>query len=232
MSDSLESRSESPDGESALEELLHFVPPPLRRGPDSDVPVPEWSPVTFYDKHLDDSLILKRVKVLLCLISSLSETLDDHLLSFKSRSKSFYYPYIAVRRDPYLISLDGFAKECSSSFKLHLLAEHPPDFHSEQYSLQHTLQRGTLMSIVLEALDDDRKALLLSARKSLPRLAVYEAYTLSGKTILEDMSGLSNRSVFPWSQGDSDASKYLWKTEPSDDSVWMQAPPAFVVASC
>ncbi|SJL01254.1 uncharacterized protein ARMOST_04572 [Armillaria ostoyae] len=266
MPDSLESRSESPDDIEALEGLLSFVPPPLRHDPDSDVPAPERSPVTFHDKHLDDSLILKRVKLLPRLISTLSETLDDHLLSFKSRGNSFYYPNIAVRRDPYNEAIVSTASDISRRFcegvypfiqaasvlAFHpdqselksvfvmsgRLAEDPPDFHSEQYSLQHTVETGTFMSSMLEALDDDRKALLLSARKSLPRLAVYEAYALSGKTVLEEMSGLSTFTVFPWTRGggsrcrqvsrqvpppDSDASKYLWQTEPSDDSAQMQA---------
>ncbi|KAK0498138.1 hypothetical protein EDD18DRAFT_1071378 [Armillaria luteobubalina] len=268
MSDSLESRSESPDGVQALEELLSFVPPPLQHDPDSDVPVPERSPVTLYDKHLDDSLILKRVTVLPRLISTLSKSLDDHLLSFKSRGEPFYYPYIAVRRDPYNEAIVSTASDISKRFcegvypfiqaasvlafhpdqsELHSvflmsgrLAEDPPDFHSEQYSLQHTVETGSFMSSMLEVLDDDRKALLLSVRKSLPCLAVYEAYALAGKTVLEEMSGLSNFAVFPWTRGggsrcrkvspqvpppDSNASNYLWQTEPSDDTTaQMQAP--------
>lgn len=90
MPDSLESRDESPVDTEALEELFSCVLPLLQHDPDLDVPAPNWSPVTFYDKHLDDSLILKRVKVLPCLISTL-----------KSRGKPFDSPFITIRRDIY-----------------------------------------------------------------------------------------------------------------------------------
>lgn len=267
MPDSLESRSETPEDIDALEDLLSFVPPPLQHDPESDVPAPESSPVTFYDKHLDDSLILKRVKILPHLVSTLSEALDDHLLSFKSRGKPFYSDYILVRRDAYDNTVVSNASDISRRFceggypfiqaasvlAFHpdqselknvfvmsgSLAEVPPDFHSEQYSLQHALETGIYMPLMLEALDDDRRALLLSMHKSLPDLAVYEAYALSGRTVLEEMSGLSSLDVFPWKKAggarcrqvshrvpppDSDTSKYLWQTEPSDDSTQMQAP--------
>ncbi|KAK0452001.1 uncharacterized protein EV420DRAFT_702406 [Desarmillaria tabescens] len=267
MSDSLESRSESLDDIEALEELLSFVPPPLRQDPDSDVPASDWSPVTFFDKHLDDSLILKRVKVLPRLVSTLSEALDEHVSSFKSRGKPFYSPYILVRHVPYNNTVVATASDISRRFcegghpfiqaasvlALHphqselksvfvmsgRPADEPPDFHSEQYTLQHTIETGTLMSALLGSLDDDRKALLLSVLKSFPRLAIYEAYALSGKIVLEEMSGLSTYDVFPWKKGggsryrqvshqvpppDSDASKYLWETEPSDHSMQMEAP--------
>ncbi|KAK0490401.1 hypothetical protein IW261DRAFT_1616814 [Armillaria novae-zelandiae] len=60
-----------------------------------------------------------------------------------------------------------------------------------KYSLEYTYKKGPSWPVTVNALDDDRRALLLSMRKSLPHMAVYEAFALPGKTILEDMSGLS-----------------------------------------
>ncbi|KAK0205957.1 hypothetical protein DFS33DRAFT_1257225 [Desarmillaria ectypa] len=246
MSDSLESGSESYEDIDGLEELFNFVPPPLQHDPDSEVPAPDWSPVTFYDKHLDDSLILKQVKVLPLLISTLSEALDDHVSSFNSRGKPFYYPYIAVRQDSYNKTVVSTASDISGRFceggypfiqaasvlAFHpdqselksvfvmsgRLAEDPPDFHSEQFSLQHTIETGSFMSTMLEALDDELGALLLSVRKSLPHMAVYEAYALSGKTVLEEMSGLSSLAVFPWKSGGGSRCRQVSHQVPPPDS--------------
>lgn len=229
MPDSPESRDESPVDIEALEELFSFTPPPLRQDPDLDVPTPDWSPVTFYDKHLDDSLVLKQVKVLPGLISTLSEALDDYVSSFKSRGEPFYSPSMALRWPIYNKDVVATAADVSQRYykggypfvqAASVLAFHPdqpelstvfstsgslvekyPDFHSERYSLKHAYEKGPSFPVMLKALDGDRRALLLSMRKNLPHLAVYEAYALSGKTVLEDMSRLSGLATFPWKRG-------------------------------
>ncbi len=223
----------------------------------------------FYDKHLDDSLILKRVKILPGLISTLSKALDDHVSLFKSQGKQFHSPSIALERHIYEKDVVATASDVSEHYceggypfiqtasvlAFHpdrpelttvfsmsgRLDENPPDFHSEQYSLQHSYKRGPSVPIMLNALDDDRKALLSSMRKSLPRLAVYEAYALSGKTVLEDMSGLSSGATFPWKRGGGslyreslshgvappDVSKYLWATKPAASAAQVINPTRF-----
>ncbi|KAK0226930.1 hypothetical protein EDD85DRAFT_940319 [Armillaria nabsnona] len=237
MPDSPEPRDESPVDIEALEELFSFTPPPLRHDPDFDVPTPKWSPVTFYDKHLDDSLVLKQVKVLPGLISTLSEALDDYVSSFKSRGEPFYSPSMALRWHIYNKDVVATASDISQRYykggnpfvqaasvlAFHpdqpelrtvfstsgSLLEEPPDFHSERYSLQHSYEDGP----------------------SFP--AVYEAYALSGKTVLDDMSRLSGLATFPWKRGGGslyrqslshraappDISKYLWATKPADSPV-------------
>ncbi|PBK65726.1 hypothetical protein ARMSODRAFT_1087334 [Armillaria solidipes] len=269
MPDSPEPREESPVDIESLEELFSFVPPPLRHDPDFDVPTPKWSPVTFYDKHLDDSLVLKQVKVLPGLISTLDEALDEYVSSFKSRGEPFYSPSMALRWHIYNKDVVATASDISQRYykggnpfvqaasvlAFHpdqpelrtvfstsgSLLEEPPDFHSERYSLQHSYEDGPSFPVMLKALDDDRRALLLSMRKNLPHLAVYEAYALSGKTVLDDMSRLSGLATFPWKRGGGslyrqslshraappDISKYLWATKPADSPVQVIEPIRF-----
>lgn len=90
--------------------------PLLQHDPDLDVPAPNWSPVTFYDKHLDDVLIPKRVKVLPCLISTLTEALDVHVSSFKSRGKPFDSPFMTIRRDIYSKHVVATASDVSNRY--------------------------------------------------------------------------------------------------------------------
>lgn len=56
-----------------LQALLNWNQFPLEAEPD---PSPLISPLSFHDKHLDDSLILKRVTILPSLLSALSRTVD------------------------------------------------------------------------------------------------------------------------------------------------------------
>ncbi|KAK0231423.1 hypothetical protein IW262DRAFT_481793 [Armillaria fumosa] len=268
MSGSPEPRDESPVELEDLEELLSFVPPLLQHDPDLDVPAPKSSPVMFYDKHLDDSLILKRVKVLPHLVSTLTEALDDHVSSFKSRGKPFDSPYMTIRRDIYnkhvvatasdvsyrycegghsfvqaasVLSFHPDQPELMAVFLMSGSLDEPPDFHSEKYSLKHAYKKGPSWPVMVNALDDGRRALLLSMRKSLLHMAVYEAFALSGKTVLEDMSGLSSFATFPWNRGGvslyrespshqvapPDASKYLWATKPAPSSAQAIDPTRF-----
>ncbi|PBK65724.1 hypothetical protein ARMSODRAFT_1022158 [Armillaria solidipes] len=254
MPDSLDFRSESPEDIDTLEELLSFVPPPLQHEPESEVPTPDSSPVTFYDKHLDDSLILKQVKVLPGLIYTLSEALDDHISSFKSQGKPFHSTSMALKRHVYNKDVVATASDVSERYceggypfiqTASVLAFHPDQpelmtvfsmsLNDPQISTQNStsLNTDTRKGRFGLSLDDDRRALLLTMRKSLPHLTVYEAYALSGKTVLEDMSGLSGLPAFPWKRGGgsryrqslshqvvpTDVSKYLWGTTPANSTM-------------
>ncbi len=78
-------------------DLFGFVPLPLEQDPDSDIPKPYSSPITFFDRHLDESLILKRITVLPSLISTISEALDNYVSTFNSKNEAFRSPRLYLR---------------------------------------------------------------------------------------------------------------------------------------
>jgi len=75
------------DVKEELNDLLSFNPPALVQNPDFSL-FPSVSPVTFYDKHLDDHLALKRIRLMPSLSNSLSRTVDEVLKSLDDREIS------------------------------------------------------------------------------------------------------------------------------------------------
>ncbi|PBK65722.1 hypothetical protein ARMSODRAFT_1087332 [Armillaria solidipes] len=248
-----------------FENLFGLAPLPLEQNPDSDIPKPYSSPITFFDRHLDDSLILKKVTVLPSLISTISEALDGYVHTFNSKNETFRSPRLCLRpgfyncREPPKNAIDIAERYRRGSRALlqaaSILVVHPdqPDlrtvfrmedgrfgppeeFHSEKYSLKYTAYTRKDMLERLEPWDLDRKTLLLSMWDNLPELAIWDIYALSGRSVLEDMSGLATLDIFPWKHcgtsghrqfassahvSQPDASKYLWETAsvPSSDVV-------------
>ncbi|KAK0451991.1 uncharacterized protein EV420DRAFT_1311758 [Desarmillaria tabescens] len=210
-----------------FEHLFGLVPVPLEQEPDSNIPKPDSSPITFFDRHLNDSLILKRVTVLPSLISTLSENLDDYISTFNSENESFSSPrlYLSPARyngtgspknatdvaERYRYSSSTFLQAAS------ILVVHPgqPDlktvfrmedgrpgspmgFHTQKYSLTYKTYAKEDLAKLLEPWDLDRKTLILSMWDHLPTLAIWDVYALSGESILDDMSGLAALDIFPW----------------------------------
>jgi hypothetical protein len=75
------------DVKEELEDLLSFNPPTLVQNSDFSL-FPSVSPVTFYDKHLDDHLSLKHIRLMPSLSNSLSGTVDEALKSLNDREIS------------------------------------------------------------------------------------------------------------------------------------------------
>ncbi len=208
-------------------DLFRFIPLPLEQDPDSDFPKPQSSPITFFDRHLDDSVILKKVTVLPSLISTISEALDDHVSTFNSKNEAFRSPRLYLRpgfydcREPqknatdiaerYRLGATVFLQAASilvvhpdqpklkTVFWMDPGRPGPPDvFHSQKHSLKYSAHTRKDMLERLESWDSDRKTLLLSMWDNLPELAIWDIYALSGQSILEDMSGLAAIDIFPW----------------------------------
>ncbi|KAK0490395.1 hypothetical protein IW261DRAFT_1587894 [Armillaria novae-zelandiae] len=210
-----------------FEDLFEFAPFPLEQDPDSDIPKPYSSPITFFDKHLDDSLILKKVTALPSLISTLSQALDGYVHTFNSKNETFRSPSLFLC--PELYDCPGPPKNatdiaeryrCGSLPLLEaasILVVHPdqPDlptvfrmdngrpgspeeFNSQKYSLKYEIYTKKDMIKRLESWDSDQKRLLLFMWNNIPELAVWDMYALSGQSVLEDMSGLAALNIFPW----------------------------------
>ncbi|KAK0429853.1 hypothetical protein EV421DRAFT_501925 [Armillaria borealis] len=240
-----------------LEHLFNLIPLAFEQDPNSDIPRPHSSPITFYDKHLDDSLILKNVKVLPSLISTMSERLDDYVSTFKSKHSGSSFRSHLLFLSPKFYQNPDPAKNATDVANLYtrgaplvqaasLLTFHPDqpelktpfimdggpsfwekrDFLSEQYSLGYQGVSEESMLSMVDSWDQERKDTLVSMRKCLPELAIWETYALPGRSILEDMPSLSALDVFPWKKcGVSghrqfrkpsltlrpDVSKYLWE---------------------
>ncbi|KAK0490410.1 hypothetical protein IW261DRAFT_1616836, partial [Armillaria novae-zelandiae] len=237
--------------------LFNLIPVSLEQDPNSDIPRPHSSPITFYDKHLDDSLILKKVKLAPSFIPTMSETLDEYVSTFNSKhlgssfrshllflSPKFYQNSGVVRNTTDVASLytrGAPLVQAASSLIFHpdqpelktpFIMDGGPsswekrDFLSEQYSLGYKGVSQESMLSMIDSWDQEKKDTLISMRKCLPELAVWETYTLSGRSILEDIPNLSALDVFPWKKcGVSgyrqfskssltlrpDVSKYLWE---------------------
>lgn len=238
--------------------LFEFSPLPLEQDPDSDIPKPYSSPITFFDRHLDESLVLKKVTVLPSLISTISEALDGYFSAFNSKNETFRSSRLCLRRGFY--NCQGPPKNATDIAERYCLGDsiflqaasilvvHPdkPElktvfsmdegnsgssdvFHSQNYTLKYTAYTRKDMVERLGSWDLDRKTLLLSMWDNLPELAIWDMYALSGRSVMEDMSGLAALEVFPWKQcGTSghrhfassaydsppDVSKYLWEKAP------------------
>ncbi|KAK0231412.1 hypothetical protein IW262DRAFT_1526805 [Armillaria fumosa] len=210
-----------------FEHLFELVPFPLEQDTESSIPKPSTSPITFFDKHLDDSLILKKVTVLPSLISTISDALDGHVSAFNSKHESFHSSRLYLSPEHYDCSeppknatdvaeryhngVHAFLQAAS------LLVVHPeqpdlksvfwmddgrpasPDgFNSQKHSLKYDAHRKQDMLERLKSWDSDRKTLLLSMRDNLPELTIWDMYALSGQSVLEDMSGLTTLDIFPW----------------------------------
>ncbi len=210
-----------------FEHLFELAPFPLEQDTESSIPKPSSSPITFFDKHLDDSLILKKVTVLPSLISTISEVLDGYVSAFNSKHESFYSPRLYLSPEHYHCSeppknatdvaeryhngVHAFLQAAS------LLVVHPeqpdlrsvfwmddgrpasPDeFNSQKHSLKYDAHTRQDMLEKLKSWDSDRKTLLLSMWDNLPELAIWDMYALSGQSVLEDMSGLATLDIFPW----------------------------------
>ncbi|PBL01858.1 hypothetical protein ARMGADRAFT_1005352 [Armillaria gallica] len=212
-----------------FQHLFAFDPLPLEQNPDSDIPKPYSSPVTFFDRHLDDSLILKKVMVLPSLISTISESLDGYFSTFNSKNEAFRSPRLCLRRgfyncqeppknatdiaERYRLGAPFFLQaasilvvhpdkpELKTVFSMDEGYPGPPDvFHSQKYTLKYNAYTREDMLESLESWDSDRKTLLLSMWDNLPELAIWDMYALSGQSIMEAMSGLATVEVFPWKQ--------------------------------
>ncbi|KAK0447980.1 hypothetical protein EV421DRAFT_1900644 [Armillaria borealis] len=210
-----------------FENLFGFAPLPLEQDPDSDIPKPYSSPITFFDKHLDDSLILKKVTALPSLISTLSEALDDYVHTFTSENETFRSSRLCLRpgfyncREPPKNATDIAEQYHRGSRALlqaaSILVVHPdqPDlrtpfrmdsgrpgppeeFHSQKHSLKYSASTRKDMLERLEFWDSDRKTLLLSMWDNSPELAIWDTYALSGQSVLEDISSLVTLDIFPW----------------------------------
>ncbi|KAK0437297.1 uncharacterized protein EV420DRAFT_1669942 [Desarmillaria tabescens] len=210
-----------------FEHLFGLVPSPLEQDPDSDIPKPDSLPITFFDKHLDDSLILKKVTVLPSLVSTLSEALDDYISTFNSKNESFSSPRLYLSPEFYdCVEPPKNAADIAERYRLgapiflqaaSILVIHPdqPDlkavfwmnkgrpgppegFHSQKHSLKYDAHTRKDMLERLEPWNPDQKALLLSMWDNIPELAIWDIYALPGQYILEDMSRLATLDVFPW----------------------------------
>ncbi|KAK0183823.1 hypothetical protein F5146DRAFT_1078809, partial [Armillaria mellea] len=196
-----------------FEHLFEFAPFLLQQGTESTIPKPSSSPITFFDKHLNDSLILKKVRALPSLISTISEALDDYVSGFNSKNESFDSPRLYLSPEGY------HHPELKSVFWMDNGRPGSPDgFNSQKHSLKCDAQDT------------------LSMWDNLPELATWDMYALSGKSVLEDMSGLATLDIFPWKRCGTlgtrqftssarvslqDVSTYLWETVrmPSSDVV-------------
>ncbi len=210
-----------------FDHLFGLVPFPLDEDPDSDIPKPCSSPITFFDRHLDDSLILKRVVVLPSLISTLSDALDDYVSAFNSENESFSSPRLYLSPTGYNCAeppknATDIAERYRSTSTIFLQAAStlvvhpdrpnlktvfrmdkgrpgPPEgFHTQKYSLTYVTYAKEDIAELLESWDLDRKSLVLSMWDHLPTLAIWDMYALSGESMLDDMSGLAALDVFPW----------------------------------
>ncbi|SJL01282.1 uncharacterized protein ARMOST_04600 [Armillaria ostoyae] len=221
------SRTQSASPDPDFEDLFELDPFSLEHDPNSAIPKPYSSPITFFDRHLDDSLILKKIAVLPSLISTLSEALDSYVHAFNSKNDTFHSPRLYLRpelydcRGPPKNATDIAERYCRGSRALlqaaSILVVHPdqPDliapfrmedgdpgppeeFNSQKYSLKYEMYTKKDMIKRLESWDLDRKTLVLSMWDNLPELAIWDIYALSGQSVLEDMSGLATLDVFPW----------------------------------
>ncbi len=210
-----------------FEDLFGLDPFSLEQDPDSAIPKPYSSPITFFDRHLDDSLILKKVVVLPSLISTLSEALDGYVHTFNSENDAFHSPRLYLC--PELYDCQGPPKNATdiaeryrrgsrallqaasilvvhpdqpdlrAPFRMDIGDPGPPEeFHSQKYSLKYEFYTKKEMIERLESWDLDRKTLILSMWDNLPELAIWDMYALSGQSVLEDMSGLATLDIFPW----------------------------------
>lgn len=214
--------------EADLEHLFGFAPFPLEQDPNADIPKPYSSPITFFDRHLDESLILKRVTILPSLISTLTDALDDYVSAFNSKNNSYHSsrlylsPELYDCLEPPKNAADIGRRYCQGAspflYAASVLVVHPEqpelstvfmmddrgtgseEFHAEQYSLKYKAYTREDMLGRLESWDTDNQALLLSMWGCLPDLAIWDTYALSGRSILEDMAGLATLDVFPWKQ--------------------------------
>ncbi|KAK0490414.1 hypothetical protein IW261DRAFT_1555550 [Armillaria novae-zelandiae] len=210
-----------------FEHLFELVPLPLEQDTGSSIPQPSSSPVTFFDKHLDVSLILKKVTVLPSLISTISDALDGYVSASNSKHESFYSPRLYLSPEHYHCSeppknatdvaeryhngVHAFLQAAS------LLVIHPeqpdlksvfwmddgrpasPDvFNSQKHSLKYDAHTRQDMLERLKSWNLSRKTLLLSMWDNLPELAIWDMYALPGQSVLEDMSGLATLDIFPW----------------------------------
>ncbi|KAK0498168.1 hypothetical protein EDD18DRAFT_1071315 [Armillaria luteobubalina] len=195
--------------------------------PDSAIPKPYSSPITFFDRHLDDSLILKKVTLLPSLIPTLSEALDGYVHTFNSKNDTFRSPRLYLCPERYgCLEPPKNATDIAERYRLasrpiiqaaSILVVHPdqPDliapfqmkygdpgppeeFNSQKYSLKYEMYTQKDMIERLESWDLDRKALVLSMWDNIPELAIWDMYALSGQSVLEDMSGLAALDTFPW----------------------------------
>ncbi|KAK0231419.1 hypothetical protein IW262DRAFT_1344025 [Armillaria fumosa] len=210
-----------------FEDLFGLDPFSLEQDPDSGIPKPYSSPITFFDRHLDDTLILKKVAVLPSLISTLSEALDGYVHTFNSKNDTFRSPrlYLCPERydcpEPPKNATDIAERYRRGSRPLlqaaSILVVHPDqpgliapfrmkdgdpgppeEFNSQKYSLKYEMHTKKDMIERLESWDLDRKRLILSMWDNIPELAIWDMYALSGQSVLEDMSGLAALDIFPW----------------------------------
>ncbi|KAK0191552.1 hypothetical protein F5146DRAFT_605341 [Armillaria mellea] len=257
-----------------LEYLFNLIPLSLEQDPESDIPRSHSSPITFYDKHLDDSLILKKVELLPSLISTMAEKLNEYVSEFNSKHSGASFQSRLLFLSPKFYQNSGVVKNATDVGNLHargapliqaasLLTLHPDrpelktpfimdggplfwekrDFLSEQYSLGFKGVTEESMLSMMDSWDQERKDALISMRKCLPELAIWETYALPGRSILEDMTSLSGLDIFPWKKcGVSghrpfpkpsltlrpDISKYLWEAAETSavSAVPAQADPA------
>jgi hypothetical protein len=85
-----ESEDDEDDEKTVKEELdalFSSNPPALEQNPRFS-PFPSESPVTFYDKHLDEHLILKRIRLMPSLSKSLSGAVDETIKSLNDQGIS------------------------------------------------------------------------------------------------------------------------------------------------
>ncbi|PBL01836.1 hypothetical protein ARMGADRAFT_1158499 [Armillaria gallica] len=210
-----------------FDHLFELAPFLLEQDTESTIPKPSSSPITFFDKHLDDSLILKKVRALPSLISTISEALDNYVSAFNSKNESFCSPRLYLSPEQYHCSEPPKnATDIATRYRhgasvflqaASLLVVHPdqpelrsvfwmddgrpgsPDgFNSQKHSLKYDACTRKDMLERLESWDLDRKTLLLSMWDNLPELAIWDMYALSGQSVLEDMSGLATLDIFPW----------------------------------
>ncbi|KAK0231440.1 hypothetical protein IW262DRAFT_1526847 [Armillaria fumosa] len=225
-----------------FEDLFGLDPFPLEQDPDSGIATPYSSPITFFDKHLNDSLILKKVALLPSLICTLSETLDGYVHTFNSRNDTFrshrlylcpeYYDCpeppknatdIAERyrcasrpllQAASILVVHPDQPDLIAPFRMMSRDPGPPEeFNSQKYSLKYEMYTKKDMIKRLESWDLDRKRLILS---------MWDMHALSGQSVLENMSGLATLDIFPWKHY---VSMYLWETAPipSGDGVLAEA---------
>ncbi len=231
------------------QKLFDFNPPFLQRSESLTPPAP-LAPLHFLDRHISESLILKRLKVvpslhvdLLNVLTSFSQPLDTlQDLSFNFHT-TFSYERIETADALSIIQIREKGVERASARIASSLILHPsqPDFSgllkwlnadraikptlvNEEYCSQNlTLHVWDISSDKLKALNRKNREMYTRLHAThADQLASCMIFCTDGLSVMEDMTRLDAVDVFPWRLDSHYSGTSSTQTPPPDapDPLW------------
>ncbi|KAF9040267.1 hypothetical protein BDZ89DRAFT_1035190 [Hymenopellis radicata] len=241
MSHSTSTPRKGPGAHELRQKLFEYNPPSVERKGSLPAPKPT-APLHFLDRHLSESLMLKRVKILpslhvelLAVLESVSEKLDTvndaRLLitraGYTAAKGADARSLIRYRMD----GIEGAVTKLASSLVFHSSQPELMSLLQWLHALAHTefgpiieeyASQNLVLHVVdpppyeLEALSRKNKDTLQRLRKHTQQLTSCMVFCTDALPVMEDMERLDSIDVFPWRLDSDYCGDSLERSPPPD----------------